>query len=215
MAATKWCPRELALGKAQGTVIKYLTSLPADVNRNNVKAILRQQFPPIPTVTHAAMQLIHRYQQKGERLKDFNFMFGEIIQAVTNCEPKHITDPLKIYMYAQILFSPAISSKTIQHAHLTAESYSQCAEGWEKFLIGGRDSVDRICNVYWCNCWKWPKAIPKVTTITCHKCGQKGNYRKDCPNSTGTIPIQDQNLTYSPPTTVTQICYGFLYCIPV
>ena len=64
-------------------------------------------------VTHAAKQLMHRYQQKEESLQEFNFEFSELIQAVTNHEPKDIADPLKIYMYVQKLFNSAICSKTI------------------------------------------------------------------------------------------------------
>ena len=45
--------------------------------------------------------------------------------------------------------------------------------------------------------------------VTCHKYDQKGHYRKDCPNPTITSPFTDQNLTYSPPTTVTQIVTAF------
>ena len=37
----KWNPTELALRKAQGTVIKCLKSVPTDVSLNNVKAIVR------------------------------------------------------------------------------------------------------------------------------------------------------------------------------
>ena len=41
---TKQNPKELVLGIARGTVIKYLKSLQADSGWNTVKAILRQQF---------------------------------------------------------------------------------------------------------------------------------------------------------------------------
>ena len=50
----------------------------------NVKAILRQQFFLVSMVTHAATQLMYRYQQKGESLQELNFEFIELIQAVTN-----------------------------------------------------------------------------------------------------------------------------------
>ena len=51
---------------------------------------------------------MHRYQQE-ESLQEFNVEFSELIQAVKNCEPKDITNPLKIYLYAQKLFHPVIS----------------------------------------------------------------------------------------------------------
>ena len=85
----------------------------ADVSWNNVIAVLRQQFSLVQVVTRAATWLMHRYQQKGGSLQDFSFEFSELTHAVTNCEPKDITDPLKIYMYVQRLFNPAVGSKTI------------------------------------------------------------------------------------------------------
>ena len=115
-AVTKQNPKDLALGKAQGTVIKCLKSLPADSSWNNVKAILRQDFFLIPTVTPAATLLINRFQQKGQCLQEFNIEFSKLIQDVTNYEYQDISDSLKIYMYAPKLFYPPISSKTIQHA---------------------------------------------------------------------------------------------------
>ena len=51
------------------------------------------------------------YQQKEESLQEFNFEISAIIQAVTNCDPKCKTDPLKIYMYVQKLCNPALSAK--------------------------------------------------------------------------------------------------------
>ena len=54
-ATPKWYPKKLALGKAQGTVIKCLKSLPADASWNDVKAVLRQQFSLVPMVVHATM----------------------------------------------------------------------------------------------------------------------------------------------------------------
>ena len=37
-----------------------------------------------------------------------------------------------------------------------------------------------------------------IATITCYKCRQKGHYRKDCPYSTGTSSVLDQNMSYIP-----------------
>ena len=62
----------------------------------------------MPTVTHVVAHLMHRCKQKGENLQEFNFEFSELIQAVSNCEPKHTTDPLKVYVNAQNLFNAAI-----------------------------------------------------------------------------------------------------------
>ena len=55
-AVTKQNTKELALGKSEGVVIKCFKSSPADVSWYNVKAILRQQFSLVPTVTNAATQ---------------------------------------------------------------------------------------------------------------------------------------------------------------
>ena len=52
-----------------------------------------------------------------------------------------------------------------------------------------------------------PMRQQRLSYLTCFKCNQKGNYRKDCPNSTGTSPVPDQSSsmpTYSPLTMVTQ-----------
>ena len=83
-------PKDLAFRKAQGTVIKCLKYLSADVSWNNETVILRKQFSLVPIVIHATTWLMHRYQQKGEILQEFNFEFSEIIQAVTNHEPTDI-----------------------------------------------------------------------------------------------------------------------------
>ena len=56
---------------------------------------------------------MHRYQQKGKGLQEFNFELSELIQTITNGEPKDITNPLKIYIYVQTLFNHVINSKTI------------------------------------------------------------------------------------------------------
>ena len=42
-------------------------------------------------------------------MHEFNFQISTLIQAITNCEPKDITDLLKSYMYAQKFFNPAIT----------------------------------------------------------------------------------------------------------
>ena len=43
---------------------------------------------------------MYRYQQKGESLQEFSFEFCEHNQAVTNHEPKDVTDLIIIYMFA-------------------------------------------------------------------------------------------------------------------
>ena len=71
-------------------------------------------------------------------------------------------------------------------------------------------------NVNKYNCWKWPIETEKIKKITCNKCGQKGNYRKDCYSSSGTSPVPDKTpITpmYSSPTTVTQTVTA-LYAVP-
>ena len=96
-----------------------MKSLPIDTSWNNVKAVLYQHFCLVPAITHASTCLMSQYQQKGESWLEFNFEFSELILTVSNHEPKEFTDPVKIYMYVQKLFNPAISSKTIIHAHPT------------------------------------------------------------------------------------------------
>ena len=71
----------------------------------------------MPTVVHETTHLMHRCQQKVS----FNFEFSELIEAVSNCEPNDITDPLKVYMHAQKLFKLAICDKTIIHMNLTLQ----------------------------------------------------------------------------------------------
>ena len=72
---TKCNPKDLALGKAQGTLINCLKILSDDASWNNVKA----KFSLVATVTYAATQLIHKYQQKGETLHECSFKFSELI----------------------------------------------------------------------------------------------------------------------------------------
>ena len=67
------------------------------------------------------MQLMHKYQQKGESLQEFNFELSELIQADMNHEAKDRTDPVKIYIYVQTLFNPMISSTTVCHTHQTSQ----------------------------------------------------------------------------------------------
>ena len=50
-AITKGNPRELTLGKALCAIIKCLKSLSTDTSWNNVKAVQRQQFHLVLTVT--------------------------------------------------------------------------------------------------------------------------------------------------------------------
>ena len=75
---------------------------------------------------------MHRGQQKRKNLQEFNFQFNELIQAVTNHEPKYITDPLGIYIYAQKLFNPTVSSTTIPHAHQMLQKVVHCVEKDER-----------------------------------------------------------------------------------
>ena len=117
----------MALGKDQIEVIKCLKSLPADTSWNNVKAIWGQKFPLVLTLTHNATQLMHRYQQKGESLKEFNFEFSEFIQAVMNDDPQDITDPLKImFMHINYLNQQLVSKLSGMQAQLCKTSLTMC-----------------------------------------------------------------------------------------
>ena len=46
--------QRVSFKKAQGAVIKYLKSLPTHMNQNNVKVILRKQFPLVLAATQAS-----------------------------------------------------------------------------------------------------------------------------------------------------------------
>ena len=98
---TKHNPKELALGKAQGAIIKCLNLLSADASWNGMKAILRQKMFFSSKCNSCHHPIMHRYQQKGQSLQVFIFEFSELIQTITNCDPTDITDLLKIYMYVQ------------------------------------------------------------------------------------------------------------------
>ena len=108
----------MSLGKSSRCSQKCLESLPADAYFNNVKSGLRQQFSLVPLVMHAAMQLVQRYEQRGESLYEFNIEFSKLTIAITNLEHKDIADPLKILIYMQVLFNPVISSIPIWHTCL-------------------------------------------------------------------------------------------------
>ena len=90
-------PKDLALGKAEGAVIKCFKSLPAHVSWINVKAIWRPQLSLVQAVMCATAKLGINTKKKGESSQDFNFEFSELIQALTKSEPKEIKDLFKIY----------------------------------------------------------------------------------------------------------------------
>ena len=71
---------------------------------------------------------------KEESLQKFNFQLIECIQAVTNHEPKGITDPLKLYMCAQKLFNLEISAKTIRNAHPIHKAMAHAQKIKREFL---------------------------------------------------------------------------------
>ena len=207
---TKVNPKEVALGKAQGAVTKYLITIPPDLSWKNVKAVLHHQFSLVPTVNHVAIHLMHKYQKEGESLQESNFEFSKHIQPVINHEPKDITDPLKIYMYTPKLFNHSVSAKTIRHAHLTLQRPIDYAQKIyrEFFLVEGiqQSKFDTVMSIDISTC-NHPLRQQRLANITCYKCRQKGHYRKDCLNSAGTSHSPDQNISvqpYSPSTTVTQ-----------
>ena len=61
-----------------------------------------------------------------------------------------------------------------------------------------------------------PLRQQRLANVTCFKYGQKGHYRKDCPNSAGTSLLPDKTSSMqncSPPTTVIQTVTS-LYAVP-
>ena len=89
---------------------------------NSVKAVLQQEFSWVPMQIHIATHCLHRYQQKGKGLQEFNLEFIELIQVVISQKWKGTSDPFKMYMYAQKLFNLAISDRLsgmlIQHCKM-------------------------------------------------------------------------------------------------
>ena len=55
---------------------------------------------------------MHRYQQIGESLQEFNFAFSELIQAVTNHEFKDITNPSKSFLKPFDMWQPTLQEAT-------------------------------------------------------------------------------------------------------
>ena len=74
----------------------------------------------------------------NKRVKEYRnsiFEFSELTQVVSNCESKDIKHPLKICMYAQKLFNPAISTKTIRHVCPTLQNPIDYAQKIKKILL--------------------------------------------------------------------------------
>ena len=66
---TKCNPKELALGKAQGTLMKCSKSLTSSSQAGiMLKLFWGRQFSFDPTITYTATWVMHKYQQKGESL---------------------------------------------------------------------------------------------------------------------------------------------------
>ena len=131
----------------------------ADARWNKVLPVCRWQFSLVSIVAHASSWLMHRYQQKGQSLQEFNFEFSKLIQAVTNCDPKDTTYLFKNYMDAQKVFNPATGSKTINPAHLTLQtSHRLCTKDSKRILTCGRSPTDRIwlCSINSHNFCKLP-----------------------------------------------------------
>ena len=113
-----------------------MKSLLPDTSLNNVKAILHQQFSLVPTETHATTCLMHRYQQKGEGLQEFNFEFSELTQTVSNGEVKDITNPLhksvisfeNLHLCAKVIYSSYLSKNIWTHASNLPQSFRLCTE---------------------------------------------------------------------------------------
>ena len=52
---------------------------------------------------------------------------------VSNHETKDMTDLVKMYMYAQKLFNPAVSAKMIRHVHSTLPKTTDYAQKIKRF----------------------------------------------------------------------------------
>ena len=105
-------------------------------------------------------------------------------------------------MYVHKLFNPAISSKTIQHAHPTLQKVIDCAQKTEREFL----PIEEIQQTD-------PMRQQRLANMICYKCGQKGQYRKDYTNSICISPVLDQNLMYTLPTTLTQMVMAS-YAVP-
>ena len=128
---------------------------------------------------------------------------------------KDITDPVKICIQAKRLFNPAISAKTIQHAHPTlhnALDYEQKIER-ELVLVAGiqQTAFDAVMPID-ASISNGPMKQKRLTNITCYKFQQKfvtGKMALNLPSASSGLEQNILEQSYSSPTMVTQTVIAY------
>ena len=208
-----YSPSELALGAAEGSVLKTLNTLLAEgKNWEQIKRRLQRQFSHTPTVSHASTRLLQIVQASGQTLQSFIYEFSHLLRMTIDREPKQIVDKNYQAIFMKALMNPSLQSKMIRKNHTNLEECFHYALKVEADLLlveglhadpstikaiqpytGGTNNpsyqpyVGRTQN---------PPPNPETTNLTCWICGGSGHFRDACPRNV-TNPGDKQKVTHS------------------